>query len=283
MLAGTLRVRSEVVQSLIARALPAARATVATPSAIQLMNNFGIEPDSWQREVLTSPSTRLLLNCSRQSGKSTTLGAMALSTACATPSALVLCLAPALRQAQELFGKLLALYEASSDRLPPLTRLSELRAQWANGSRVLVIPADEKKGVRGFSRPDLVIVDECAGVEDDVLRAARPLFALGHGSFVLSSTPRGRRGLFFEEWSSGLGWSRWEIPASMIPRISPDFLASERQALGVNWYMQEYQCAFLQPLLAVFDYEKIDAAADAELQPLRETPLFKSLEAAVRK
>jgi Helicase len=264
----------------MARYLPLVRAKVQTPSAVQLMINFGIEPDDWQVQVLTSRSSRLLLNCSRQSGKSTTLGAMALATACAKSSALVLCLAPALRQAQELFGKLIALYEASSDRLPPLTRLSELRAQWANRSRVLVIPADEKKGVRGFSRPDLVIVDECAGVADDVLRAARPLFALGHGRFVLSSTPRGRRGLFFEEWSSGIGWARWEIPASMIARISADFLASERQALGVNWYLQEYQCAFLQPLLAVFDYEKIDAAADEDLLPLRETPLFRSLEAA---
>jgi hypothetical protein len=34
---------------------------------------IGIEPDPWQADVLRYEGKRLLLNCSRQSGKSTTI------------------------------------------------------------------------------------------------------------------------------------------------------------------------------------------------------------------
>src|SRR3712207_8831234 len=67
----------------------------------------GLEPDGWQRDLLRSTSDRVLLNCSRQSGKSTMTAVIALHRALYHPSSLILCLAPALRQSQELFGKVL--------------------------------------------------------------------------------------------------------------------------------------------------------------------------------
>lgn len=57
----------------------------------------GIEPDDWQEELLRSTSDRILLNCSRQSGKSTMAGIIALHRALYHPNSLILCLAPALR------------------------------------------------------------------------------------------------------------------------------------------------------------------------------------------
>jgi hypothetical protein len=71
---------------------------------------LGLEPDGWQEELLRSTSERVLLNCSRQSGKSTISGVIALHRALYHPGSLVLCLAPALRQSQELFGKVLGFY-----------------------------------------------------------------------------------------------------------------------------------------------------------------------------
>jgi phage terminase large subunit-like protein len=68
---------------------------------------LGLEPDPWQRDLLRSTSDRVLLNCSRQSGKSTMTAVIALHRALYHPGSLILCLAPALRQSQELFGKVL--------------------------------------------------------------------------------------------------------------------------------------------------------------------------------
>lgn len=256
----------------VAHCLPAVRAKRATPSAVQLMRNAGIEPDAWQIEVLTSPSTRMLLNASRQSGKSTTLAALGLHAALAKPHALVLCVCPAQRQAQELYRKMVDIF-GHTPGLPEIDKLSELRLEFATKSRVVIVPADERRGVRGFSRPDVVIFDEAAGIPDEVFAAARPLFAVHHhGKFVLASTPRGQRGTYFQEWTQGAGWQRWEIPASACPRISPEFLEQERAALGAMWFRQEFCCEFLQPDAALFDYASIDAAADANLMPLFQTP-----------
>ena len=70
----------------------------------------GLDPDPWQRDLLRSSSDRVLLNCCRQSGKSTMTGIIALHRALYHPDSLILCLAPALRQSQELFGKVLGFY-----------------------------------------------------------------------------------------------------------------------------------------------------------------------------
>src|SRR5262245_61052102 len=72
----------------------------------------GLEPDPWQRQLLLSDTRQMLLNCSRQSGKSTTVAALALHTALRRPGSLVLLLSPSLRQSQELFRKVVECYAA---------------------------------------------------------------------------------------------------------------------------------------------------------------------------
>jgi hypothetical protein len=73
---------------------------------------LGLEPDPWQQDLLRSASDRVLLNCCRQSGKSTISGVIALHRALYHPGSLILCLAPALRQSQELFGKVAQFYRS---------------------------------------------------------------------------------------------------------------------------------------------------------------------------
>src|SRR5688572_9521956 len=77
-----------------------------------------LEPDPWQAEVRRSPASRLLLNCCRQSWKSTTTAALAVHTALYEPGALVLLLSPSLRQSGELFKKCLARYRVLGRPVP---------------------------------------------------------------------------------------------------------------------------------------------------------------------
>src|SRR3712207_7279174 len=80
---------------------------------------LGIEPDPWQQDLLRSSSDRVLLNCRRQSGKSTMTAIVALHRALYHPGSLILCLAPALRHSQELFGKVLGFYRDLGRPVPP--------------------------------------------------------------------------------------------------------------------------------------------------------------------
>ena len=48
---------------------------------VSFASSLGLDPDPWQERLLRSTSPRVLLNCSRQSGKSTMSGMIALHRA----------------------------------------------------------------------------------------------------------------------------------------------------------------------------------------------------------
>jgi hypothetical protein len=227
---------------------------------------LGLEPDGWQEELLRSTSDRVLLNCSRQSGKSTISGVIALHQALYYPGSLVLCLAPALRQSQELFGKVLGFYR---DLGRPVSSQGErkLSVELENGSRIVTLPGSEKT-IRGFSGTSLLVLDEAARVEDELYFAVRPMLAVSGGALLMLSTPHGKRGVFFEEWIGGQGWERYEVPASQCPRISEEFLEEERASLPPFIFRQEYECTFEETEDQVFTTDLIDRAVTAEVKPL---------------
>jgi len=235
--------------------------------AVLLAERAGITPDPWQATVLRSRSLRLLLNCSRQSGKSTTTGVLAVHTALYQPGALVLLLSPSLRQSQELFKKCLDVYRVAG-RPVPANAESALRLELANGSRIVSLPGTEVS-VRGFSAVRLLVIDEAARVDDALYTSVRPMLAVGAGRLVAMSTPFGKRGWWHREWTEGgPAWQRVEVPASMCPRIPPAFLDEERRALGPWWYQQEYECQFSDTTDSLFGADEVRAAITSDIAPL---------------
>src|ERR687896_2089859 len=160
-----------------------------------------LEPDPWQERLLRSTADRMLLNCCRQSGKSTMTGLIALHRALYHPGSLILCLAPALRQSQELFGKVLGFYRDLGRHIPAQAE-RKLSLELENDSRIVTLPGTEKT-IRGFSGAALLIVDEAARVDDELYFAVRPMLAVSGGALLMLTTPYGKRGAFFEEWTSG--------------------------------------------------------------------------------
>ncbi|MEM1095195.1 MAG: terminase family protein [Bacteroidota bacterium] len=208
-----------------------------------------------------------LLLCTRQAGKSTVTAALGLYTALTTPGALVLLIAPALRQSQELFAKMAQMYRALEGTLP-VRRMTALQLELTNDARVLALPGNEKT-VRGFSGVDLLIIDEASRVEDTLYHSLRPMLAVSGGRLICLTTPFGQRGFFYEEWSEGGdGWHRIEVPATACPRISEAFLAEERRAMGDRWFSQEYGCTFVSATGSVFRSEDIAAAFTDTVMPL---------------
>jgi hypothetical protein len=239
----------------------------------RLMSISGTPPDTWQSELLRADANRMLLLCSRQAGKSTTAAALALHVALLQPGSPILILSPSDRQSGELFRKILNGYRALG-RPVPATVETLHQLQLANGSRILSLPGTEKT-VRGFSGVALLIIDEAARVDDALYRSVRPMLAVSKGRLIALSTPFGRRGWFHDAWHSSEGWQRLRITADDCPRITADFLAEERQALGERWYRQEYLCSFEDVIDAVFREEDIQAAICDDIQPLflnRATP-----------
>jgi phage terminase large subunit-like protein len=118
---------------------------------------LGLDPAPWQRDFLRSSSGRVILNCSRQSGKSTMTAVITLHRALYHPGSLILCLAPALRQSQELFGKVLSFYRDLGRPVSPQAE-RKLSLELENGSRIVTLPGTEKT-IRGFSGTALLVLD----------------------------------------------------------------------------------------------------------------------------
>src|ERR687893_290571 len=131
---------------------------------VAFTEKLGIVPEGWQEDFLRSLADRVLLNCSRQSGKSTMAAIYALHRALYHPGSLVLCLAPALRQSQELFGKVLGFYRSLERPVAPQAE-RKLSLELENNSRIVTLPGTERT-IRGFSGAALLIVDEAAHVDD---------------------------------------------------------------------------------------------------------------------
>ena len=259
----TLSRLERVVSTLRARLQP----PMAALSPLDVAQRSGIAPDPWQRDVLCSEARQIILLCSRQSGKSTVTSILATDRAVNVPNSLVLLLAPALRQSQELFRKVKCVYAALGDTVPTVIE-NALSLELANGSRIVCLPGKEAT-IRGFSAPNLVIEDEASRVPDDLHQAVRPMLAVSGGRLVLLSTPFGPRGHFFELWEhGGPDWLRVKVTAADCPRISPQWLAHERAAIGDWWFDQKYLCVFKEAVDSFFRGEDIAAALDPGVRPL---------------
>jgi hypothetical protein len=233
---------------------------------VEFARAMGFKPDAWQVKAMRSRSARQIWVVTRQGGKSTTAGIIALHQAIYTPSSLVLLISPTLRQSSELFRTARAWLERAPWQ-PALTEDNKLSCTFDNGSRIVSLPGSEAS-IRGFTA-NLVIEDEAARVADAMYYAARPMLAVTGGRLLLMSTPFGRRGHFYEEFTNGgAAWERAEVPATACPRIPPEFLEEERQALGDYWFSQEYLCQFRATNDAIFDFDLIQQAIDQDIQPL---------------
>ncbi len=232
----------------------------------RILSAAGLMPDPWQQNLLRSYSSRVLMLCSRQAGKSTTAAALALRTALLTSRALVLLLSASWRQSAELFEAHVRRLHRALGCPVAISRESALRMELANGSRVISLPGTEET-IRGFSGVSLLVVDEAARVPDALYYSVRPMLAVSGGKLVCLTTPFGRRGWFHDAWHSTEHWERVRITAEQCPRIAAAFLEEERQALGERWFRQEYLCSFEDLVDAVFRSEDIMAARADDILP----------------
>src|SRR5205823_12462814 len=140
----------------------------------------------------------------------------------------------------------------------------------ADGRRGNARPGEEG-GIRRHSGGGLVVLGEAGRVPDEVLAPGRPLVAVADGRLVALATPAGRRGWFWQAWEGGEAWVRVRVRAAECPRISPEFLEQERQALGERAYRQEYETSFEDTEGAVFGPDDLRSAFEDGGSPLWRT------------
>ncbi|MGI8476716.1 MAG: terminase large subunit domain-containing protein [Thermomicrobiales bacterium] len=253
------------------RRLAALEATISPPpprrSPVEVAHDLGLELDRWQRDLVLSDWRQAILNCSRQAGKSTVAGLLALTTALYAPGSLTLILSPTERQSGLLFKSIAKSYRALGHPVAADVE-NRLSLELSNGSAIHALPGREET-IRGFSAVSLLIVDEAARVDDALYQSVRPMLAVSGGRILLLSTPFGKRGFYHREWTEGGDdWRRTMVTARDVPRIDPAWLEAERAAVGDWVFNQEYLCQFVETDDQLFPTDLIEGAVSAEVEPL---------------
>ena len=230
------------------------------PPSAWVAAHLGFIPDPAQARFLDATQKRLAFVGSRQSGKSQTAAAKALYLALRHPGTDYLLFGRVARHATLLlqrlraFARQLGLPTPAEPGFPGSLVLP-------NGSRFFPFPGLPANN-RGPAAA-AVIIDEAAFAHPDLFAAVTPMVATTHGSIWALSTPCGQTNTFYQLCHTpNNGWTVLRAPASECPRISPDFLAAERQLHGEALYSQEYECAFIAAAAQFLDRALIAQAAE---------------------
>lgn len=237
------------------------------PTSQWVRERLGFEPDDVQQRLLDSTNKRVILNCTRQWGKSTVTAAKAVHFAYTRRRSLTLAVSPTARQSGEFVRKA----EEFAGRLGMKVRGdgdNAMSLAFDNGARLIGLPGSEAT-IRGFSAVGLLLVDEAARVEDALYTAVRPMLAVSGGTLWLMSTPFGSRGFFYEAWTRGAeNWERVRVTAMECPRIQKDLLEQDRRTMSDRDFQQEYMCEFGSATGYVFDRALIERAIRHDVEPL---------------
>ncbi|HEX4188487.1 MAG TPA: tyrosine-type recombinase/integrase [Solirubrobacteraceae bacterium] len=199
----------------------------------------------WQAESLALERRTTALVAPRQSGKSRSLSVLALWWAYARREQRVLVISAGedasrrlLAQAAEVATRSPLLVGSVVDENSGLLALS-------NGSEIRSVPASER-AVRGWT-VDLLLVDEAAQVDDDLLLgAALPTTAARPDArIVLAGSPGAPEGAFYdfarrgdEDGAEYVATHRWALTDATW--IEPEVVASAEQSLAPAAFRREY-------------------------------------------
>lgn len=227
-----------------------------TPNPLKFAEaKLGVELDEWQREWINTKGNTAV-RAGRQSGKSFAESLRVALFALLNPKTQTLIIGSVERQSFELFEKVQAhIYALAKTQVKgrPTMHKIELR----NGSTIRAEPAGRTgAGLRGFTCHKIVI-DEAHYVPEEVFVALQPMLATTDGTIDLLSTPRGNKGFFYECFNDP-EYTTFHVKSEDCPRISKQFLESQKRNMTKLQYAQEYEAEFLDSLQQFFPRELID-------------------------
>jgi phage FluMu gp28-like protein len=223
---------------------------------------------SYQAEIMRDKHKKKLIVSSRQIGKSECVCMIAIHRALTRPRQQILIISRSQEQSSELLFRIQQIIMGS--KLKTSIRSSSFRKILIdNGSKIISLPTSEAT-VRGYS-PDVVILDESAQFEADEIfyEAIEPMLTFTKGDLILLSSPKGRRGFFYEmylQWQHNPNAMVWVLPAIKDGKaICPEFdlgdinkKREDFEKIGrSNKFRQEYMAEFVDDAGAFFPYELI--------------------------
>jgi len=137
----------------------------------------------------------------------------------------------------------------------------------SNGSEILGFPSNPS-AARGYQNIMLVLVDEAAlfdmrdEEQSDVVNSLESNLAHSNGNMTMISSPKGRRGVFYEAYMEKSDhWHKVHIPyhIAMNKVISQEFIEEQKKSDIFN-FEQEFLCRFSTTHNSVYTKPQIESA-----------------------
>jgi len=125
---------------------------------------------------------------------------------------------------------------------------TELRCDFMNGARIMLLSAENPDSIRGIYL-DGCVIDETAQVNATVIdEVIRPALADRKGWLSLCGTPKGMNNLFYDYYlkaQSDPNWFLYISKASETKLIDTEELTAALSVMGQAKYNQEFECSFI--------------------------------------
>ena len=164
----------------------------------------------------------------RQSGKTFLLQIELIIMAVKHPGSVSIIYEPTLALARNVYKSMLK--ALSTTGLLKIANGQLLEIELDNGSQILFKSTEQTS--RGLSVTGLLILDECAWLDEEAIYEILPLINAGNASLIIASTPYTMEGYFYDMYIKGLGdvTSIKTFDWSSHPEISR-FLTEEKKQL----------------------------------------------------
>ena len=158
----------------------------------------------------------------RQVGKTTMAENILLKVAIEHNRTLSCLVEPTLDQARRVYKEMVK----AIDETPVIKRKNDslLELELINGSSIIFKSAEQRDNLRGFTVTGILVVDECAFIQDDIFDILQPTTDVHSAPILLISTPKLKQGFFYRYYSAGLSGDNPNIVSIDFNQYDTSFL-----------------------------------------------------------
>jgi len=158
----------------------------------------------------------------RQVGKTTMAENILLKVAIEHNRTLSCLVEPTLDQARRVYKEMVK----AIDDTPVIKRKNDslLELELINGSTIIFKSAEQRDNLRGFTVTGILVVDECAFIQDDIFDILQPTTDVHSAPILLISTPKLKQGFFYRYYSAGLTGDNHNIVSIDFNQYDTSFL-----------------------------------------------------------
>lgn len=224
----------------------------------------GIKPYYHQKVVideLLSGTPTVVVNSSRQKGKSFLVSNLLLFYALNRPNTKNFYLAPTLKQCKSLFQ--IIINGVIQSGVIKSKNATDLTITFINGSVIRCLSAEQGENLRGYSS-DFTCIDEAAYIADSVFYITLPWRDARNSQLLICSTPFMKNGFFYRYYIYGkngengcatIDWADERFKSSIEQILPPEKLEMYRKQLPKVIFERDYLGHFTDENAGVFSVE----------------------------